>query len=64
MTFGYIFNPILQLIAAICSPNRVFGELIPDGSLQEIANADLFVDNAGGTFSSAIKNIFFVEEVK
>ena len=58
MTFGYIFNPILQLIAAICSPNRVFGELIPGGSLQEIANADLFVDNAGGTFSSAIKNIF------
>lgn len=64
MTFGYIFNPILQLIAAISSPNRVFGELIPDGSLQEIANADLFVDNAGGTFSFAIKNIFFVEEVK
>ena len=58
MAFGYIFNPILQLIAAICSLNRVFGELIPGGNLQEIANADLFVDNAGGTFSSAIKNIF------
>ena len=58
MTFGYIFNLILQLIAAICSSNRVFGELILGGSLQEIANADLFVDNAGGTFSSAIKNIF------
>ena len=58
MTFGYIFNLILQLIAAICSSNRVFGELIPGGSLQEIADADLFVDNAGGTFSSAIKNIF------
>ena len=58
MTFGYIFNLILQLIAAICSSNRVFGELIPGGSLQEIASADLFVDNAGGTFSSAIKNIF------